>query len=313
MAVTEQLHPMCPRCGYDQSGVVATWETACPVEGVCPECGHGFAWADLFNPSRQDLPWSVEAAAGTFGRLKRTPGMVARMLLPWVYWNRIGVDMAVRPRRLLAWLVMLALGAHVLAWPFVTIAIVLLFRGFWPLDISDLPEVFRDSTPSELLAYAVNGLGWPFVVTSQDWTGWSFGAFANWGSALEYLRALLGFGLTWCVVLMVLPATRRIAKLRRGHVVRAAVLQLAPIPVLFGLIRAGLFAHISSFGTVMHAIIMWTSVAVGLWSICWWASALRSGWGIRSWPLLILGTFAALLGGFVAVYIDDSIWFIFVY
>ena len=42
----EQAHRDCPRCGYDLSGEIATWTEACPVRGLCTECGLEFAWGE---------------------------------------------------------------------------------------------------------------------------------------------------------------------------------------------------------------------------------------------------------------------------
>lgn len=36
--------PKCPKCQYDLSGVVSSWKTACPLEGVCSECGTKLHW-----------------------------------------------------------------------------------------------------------------------------------------------------------------------------------------------------------------------------------------------------------------------------
>ncbi len=44
------ITPTCPKCGYDQSGEIATWESQCPLEGRCPECGFDFVWADVMDP-----------------------------------------------------------------------------------------------------------------------------------------------------------------------------------------------------------------------------------------------------------------------
>ena len=92
--------PSCPRCGYDQSGPVASWTAACPLSGLCAECGRAFVWADLFDPKRQDLPWHVEHAPSLFAVALRIPGTAWRMLWPAVFWRLAGVHTRVSVRRL---------------------------------------------------------------------------------------------------------------------------------------------------------------------------------------------------------------------
>lgn len=96
------ITPACPRCGYDQSGQAASWQDRCPVEGRCPECGTAFNWADLFDPSRRDVPWLAEHARGARDAARRTPGMLRRMALPHAFWRAVGVHAAARPWRLAA-------------------------------------------------------------------------------------------------------------------------------------------------------------------------------------------------------------------
>ena len=52
--------PVCPRCGYDLSGITGSWTDSCPIHGICSECGLDFAWRDLLNPALAFPPWSFE-------------------------------------------------------------------------------------------------------------------------------------------------------------------------------------------------------------------------------------------------------------
>lgn len=91
--------PRCPRCGYDQSGVMATWERSCPLNGVCSECGLDFFWRDLLDPREIGPAWSVEhchAAAGvwtTTVALVRTWALVHR---PSAFWRSMSMHHRVR-------------------------------------------------------------------------------------------------------------------------------------------------------------------------------------------------------------------------
>jgi len=52
----------CPRCGYGLRGIVESWSDACPLTGVCSECGLKIKWKELLNPRRAVPRWSVEYA-----------------------------------------------------------------------------------------------------------------------------------------------------------------------------------------------------------------------------------------------------------
>lgn len=41
---------VCPRCGYDLHGTIDTWTDACPLTGVCSECGLEFIWSEILCP-----------------------------------------------------------------------------------------------------------------------------------------------------------------------------------------------------------------------------------------------------------------------
>ncbi|MFK7885059.1 MAG: hypothetical protein AB8F26_12860, partial [Phycisphaerales bacterium] len=301
------LDPTCPRCGYDQSGEAATWEKVCPIEGTCPECGHGFGWADLYNPSRQDVVWSVESGETRLARLLKTPGMAARMVLPWVYWKRAGVDMPLRIGRLWSWLVWVTLAFQAIAWPFVFLGLGLITLGNWPPTLGDIGDVFEVLTFAELAGLAVDGIGWPIMGVGPDWSGPRFSLYVLNIGAGVVLRFVFGMCVTWCVVLFAIPATRRLVKLRPAHIARAALLQLSILIPLYMMIRVGLLIEHFSFGTLVRSIIMYVTLGAVFWAVIWWVSALRVGWNIRSWVLVVLGTLAALLGGLVAIFIEDSL------
>lgn len=89
---------MCPRCGYDVSGVVPTWTESCPLEGTCSECGLTFAWVDIFRPDRVAPAWSFE-----HGRDRLLPcwfATVGRTLVPSEFWSRLRLGARLRYGRL---------------------------------------------------------------------------------------------------------------------------------------------------------------------------------------------------------------------
>ena len=82
---------------------------ACPLEGVCSECGLTFEWRHIIDPLREEPVEYVEYApsqprvwlwscARTFGRT----------WLPWKFWRRLQLHHSVRPWRIVAYLLLMA-------------------------------------------------------------------------------------------------------------------------------------------------------------------------------------------------------------
>lgn len=289
--------PTCPRCGYDQSGAVTSWTECCPVEGTCPECGIRFAWADLFDPSRLDIVWFVEHARTVTGQARRTGPTLWRIVLPWVFWARVGVRARTDPRAALRWLLLVAIAVHLACWGPFTLAFVALENGY-SLAYADLVAMLRSLPPARLAAGAVTGFFWPLAWMSGSLDLYWGGAYYDGGSLLVAVRFPVGMGLTWLAVLSLLPVTRRLARLRRAHLLRAVLFQLVVVVVVFSAMRllypiAALAASGVWIGFALAALFL----GVSGWSVIWWVCAVRIGWRIRSWTLLILGTVAAVLGG----------------
>jgi hypothetical protein len=296
--------PCCPRCGYDQSGVVATWVDRCAVEGRCSECGTAFKWVDLFDPSRQTIPWYVEHASGMSAMLLRTGGTLTRMVLPWQLWSRVGVTARTHPARLWVWVVLASLCMQLLGAAPIGIMAHMGDQGFgWSM----LDDWFSAEGFSGILRACLGGLFWPFATITVNWDIWWGEPSGLWPVIWVHCRWLSGFGLTWVVVVGVLPTTRRLAKLRWTHLNRASALYAAAAFCALTLLRAALAAE--WLGTSWWAGIVWVALLGGIlaWTIAWWACAVRVGWGIRSWALTILGTIAALLGGIVLATIELSV------
>ncbi len=296
--------PVCPRCGYDQSGAVTTWTDRCPVSGTCPECGTTFEWADLFNPARQDIRWLVEHARSGRQRLRRTGPTLLRMVLPWVFWRRVDVHARTDPRSLLRWLAVLTIAMHLLTWIPFSILFAMIDNGYW-LTIGGVREYFRDASTPQLANALLTGLTWPVVTFFGLRPSWA--DFYGGRELLGMFRVPLGIGLTWAVVMTALPVTRRLARLRRAHVLRALLLQWTV--VLAGMFLIRLLFPIGELSGNMGvgALAGLVYLIVCLWSLAWWVAALRVGWGIRSPGLSILGTVAALLGGVVTAVIELSV------
>ena len=90
----------CPRCGYDQRGVVAAWEDSCPLSGLCVECGLTFSWPEVIHPEKFQPQWCIEFIESR--RVVRGCRLtLLYSLLPWRLWSRLHMSYEVRGRRLL--------------------------------------------------------------------------------------------------------------------------------------------------------------------------------------------------------------------
>jgi hypothetical protein len=92
--------PACPRCGYDQSGLLATWSVSCPLSGVCSECGFVIDWRDLLNPVFTHQGRLFEHAHRRLGRAFFAAWW--RALVPSAFWRWISITHPVVPARIAA-------------------------------------------------------------------------------------------------------------------------------------------------------------------------------------------------------------------
>lgn len=86
----------CPRCGYGLRGIVESWTDACPLTGICSECGLEIVWRELLNPRRAVPRWCVE-----YGRRRSIPISAIKTVLvmffrPRKFWRDL--KMVHKPR-----------------------------------------------------------------------------------------------------------------------------------------------------------------------------------------------------------------------
>src|SRR5262245_64182075 len=79
----------CPRCGYDQRGVIATWRDACTLKSSCTECGLLIEWADLLSPTRQYPRWCVEYGRRGLDSVRRFFLSIAMTFWPRAMWRSL--------------------------------------------------------------------------------------------------------------------------------------------------------------------------------------------------------------------------------
>lgn len=138
--------PLCPRCGYDLRGTTYTWQDACPLSGVCPDCGHEFDWVNVFRARRHSsllehqwrsrpigaLAWTLAATLRP-GRLWRSVQLEHRVSLP-----AVAVTMICACLLLLIFAYLAALSAQLTQWRPISLA------DFDPLGyMSETTQVLR--------------------------------------------------------------------------------------------------------------------------------------------------------------------------
>ena len=299
--------PICPKCGYDQSGAIATWESQCPMWGVCPECGLEFAWVEVFQPMFNDLRWYTEHARSVWSLLWRTPKTLMRLILPPLFWRELDVKKRLSIPMLTTWCVLVCFITHLI------VAV--------PVGLEHWQERnWTSMTPrqyievhglSGALSIAFNGVAQPLYEAFPNERGyartidvairpdrWDADYFMD-----IFFRPIgfqLGFIALWLVVLLAIPRTRRMTKLRGAHIARTALLSATAMVLTFELYRFNIALHGLGGSRTGVTYFMYNKIVPLLivWQIVFWACAIAIGWRIRPWRLLVvLGTLAALLGG----------------
>lgn len=291
-------NPRCPRCDYDQRGTVDAWDDSCPVSGLCPECGYNFHWSDVMRPDRHRCPGFFEHERGLWRSLVAAWRTLLWALLPMVFWTRVRMHHEVKVRRVLLWPVV-AFGS---IWGLVVVGRLIAFFGD---GLYRLP--FKTA-----LAEASNAVVFPvLMVYSARWGGGAPGLIRIDAMILGWSPVFYGvLGQAVCVpvLLMLLPVTRKRAKIRKAHVLRAAVygqawfachLCVLLLTAVLGAIMTDYDIAIGWDGPVLAGLeelaFIW-GLLLAMWIAVWWWCVLRLGFRMpqatRHWLVLM---FAALL------------------
>ncbi len=301
----EKHMSFCPKCGYDQSGEIATWESACPLDGQCPECGIEFAWVNVIRPQQEIVRWYIEHAPSLCSMIWRTPKTLLMLAWPIWFWNRLDILKRVSIFKLLVWSVLVLSCVHLLV--AITNAYNSWFHSNWFIGQPTFVQFIKQHQWHEYPDLLVNGMVYPYFVASnsskQPWWMWDFEVF--WSEAwYEYfVRQIVfpvGVVLLWCVVLLAIPQSRRIAKIRKAHFSRAIILSVLMIALSYELNY--LYIMLYNLGFIPQFMYwhtqLWIMRLAIVWQLLFWGSAVVIGWQIRPWKLMvILGSIAALLGG----------------
>lgn len=249
-----RLELRCPRCGYDQAGMVATWGETCPLEGTCSECGLEYAWRDVFVPPV--YLGMVEHARGLRGW---AVGGLRTFLGEWRprrFWTKMKLEHPLRVGLARVWLlcavVVGVLGVPLL-WRCLRLPFLKTSQSFTALMESEAQWWAEGHWLARLLP------GDAVLHLQYRWLGYS-GTYSRWpwvGGIDNAWNRMTTTTSWWLLPMMVMcsvspaifllaPQTRGRAKVRIGHVARWWVYGQGWIVLLFlwqiGILFLGLVA-----------------------------------------------------------------------
>ncbi len=321
-------HPICPKCGYDQAGEIATWETSCPIHGTCPECGLEFEWANVFDPGRVLLPWYVEHATTNRAMYRRAPATLWMMLIPNRFWKRLTVHYPVHSGKIWAFVLASVIATYVISFIFavcITAFSTHSSNQFYAQVQPVNPAVARQMGYSEVDMTELSYWTVSFANAFRESFNYRAGLSQN-GFSIALM--MLAMSLLWMTVMTAVPVTRRRAKIRIAHVNRAMALSCIGIVLVYllaltsdsilalvstGSLTLNIVQHSGSNGGLSYSyskgrffqiesianLIMTICFAYAIIWVQWfWIAAIVRGWQIRSIMLSILGFIASLLAGY---------------
>lgn len=268
------------------------------MSGRCTECGLAFEWRELLSTKIRMARWCVEYA-GTPGRLVvNSTRTFVRSLWPFGFWKQLELANEIRPRRLAAYAALLTLllyaimaGSHgITVWHQVALwSGTVVQAGTSPLILSWTDYVVLSLMP------------WRDVAV----TSWGMTSGHVWQAHGQSIVVMVGFMLLvhWscAAAYVVLPVSRRVAKVRWIHIFRIA---------MYGLALIGLIAALEMVGTVLLAVGSTTwpplvvNILVGVMTVAgfaffpgllvWWSTA--SGHYVRMHYPWAIGASVTVLG-----------------
>lgn len=213
MTLDHREPPVCPRCGYDQSGVAAAWTNACPLRQRCSECGLDLDVARVMNPQHYRVAWFFEHVPRRKLGLLSPWRTLCRAVLPWRFWRErdgVRLDSEFSLVRLFLWLPMLVAPVWVLTAVLSSGRIIIGYdavSGGRNLDLRDWATIVANSLLEPL------GVGY-FDYLYR---------FQAQGSLPYFIKAWLQCCALMPMMILILSRTRFTCRVRACHVLRASV------------------------------------------------------------------------------------------
>lgn len=247
---------------------MATWSESCPLDGTCTECGYQFQWRELLGPTLVLPRWCVESRQPLRSWPRQFIATAFRSWIPNLLWRRLQAFHIIQRHRLTAWLT---------TWMLVIVLVTLTCNGVLAIAIYNEHSTMRfgwgpgtavKTTPNaSFLECVLQSMFLPFKSTSMGGVAFPNGAFAGtlpsprsllqmqWrGPSVPLAPALLIVPACCALTFAALPVSRRRAKVRSIHILRAAIYGMALpfVPVcLLSLMCAFRILEQTSSGTVL--------------------------------------------------------------
>ena len=308
----EPAHPVCPKCGYDQTGATATWKSQCPTRGVCSECGHPFEWSEPFRILKEwgsEVGWYTEHAHSLRSMIARTPGTALRIAFPSAFFRSVNFRRRVSIQKFCAW--MIAMTAFLWVLSSIPAGFACSMEYAWATYSWELPgaELAWLLQARDLL----NALSFPYLQWSyHDGLALSLGsdALSNAFLMTYGIVPFIAISVFWSLTVFAIPKSRPHALQNPRLIMRGILLSLMPavLSVLGVRILTAVYIYRGwqfQDEWILYAELVWWLICL-FWQQCIWTAFVRWGLGVQpSWYVNLPGFFVSLIFGFIAM-----IWFI---
>ena len=286
----------CPRCGYDVRGVTAGWETSCPIEGKCTECGLMFDWGTVLGPVTAGLEWCVEFATAK-ARVRAVLKTWRRALRPGRFFGSIQMIFRLAPRRLLLFFACMLVAAH--------------------LPVAATQTWLAQREWRQGARFAIQPPAFALVAARTVFLPWS--SEATWGplgrtgvrcDSPRDLNEQIAVPLAWLAgaiaviaappaLLLMLPISMRLARVRPRHLLRVGAYNASWIPIVALIEMIGAVGIVAQYPVlvtfaVLARVVIWPMLLAA------WCLALRRYLHLREAIVVLVTSVNGVLAGLVA-------------
>lgn len=287
----------------------------CPLHGVCSECGFEFEWSRVLNAEKYKLPWFYEHGRGV--GLRRAWRTWQRMVVPWRFWrpsDGVRLDTPSNAWRLVVWLPLL-------------IGSVWFIRS--TLDVLRiLVTIWFDPQYAGVRAGAAGWRWWVGAIANPYLSGLGQVAPAPGGGLRFYPYIQVPYAAqAWAtcaalmpLLLLMLPHTRAMVRVRATHIWRAAVYSTGLVvflaidaffwnlvDLLPATLRASWFGWTWGWNPIV-LVLQGVATLLGIaWFALWWWVVLVRVFALPNgrwvWTLLMV---ACVLAAVAVASLDDN-------